>query len=52
MAFRWRADDGPLLAVFGFAFPSSTKKSCIVGPPLAKLSGSAATKISYFQQLP
>ena len=26
MAFRWRADDGPLLVVFGSSLPSSTKK--------------------------
>ena len=27
MAFRWRADDGPLLVVFGSSLPSSTKKT-------------------------
>ena len=26
MAFRWGADDGPLLVVFGSSLPSSTKK--------------------------
>ena len=26
MAFRWRADDGPFIAVFGSSIPSSTKK--------------------------
>ena len=35
-AFRWRADVGPLMVVFGSSLPSSTKKT-----PLAKLSGSA-----------
>ena len=24
MAFRWRADDGPFIAIFGFSIPSST----------------------------
>ena len=28
MAFRWLADDGPLLVVFGFSLPSATKKIC------------------------
>ena len=28
MAFRWLADDGPLLEVFGFSLPSATKKIC------------------------
>ena len=36
-AFRWRADDGPLIVLFG---SSNKKKRCKVGPPLAKLSGS------------
>ena len=27
MAFRWRADDGPLKVVFGSSLPSSTKKT-------------------------
>ena len=35
-AFRWRADIGPLMVVYGSSLPSSTKKT-----PLAKLSGSA-----------
>ena len=27
--FKWHfADDGPLLVVFGYSFPSSTKKAC------------------------
>ena len=26
MAFRWRADDGPLIVVLGSAIPSSTKE--------------------------
>ena len=41
LAFRWRADDDPLKVVFGSFLPSSTKKRAKVGPPLAKLSGSA-----------
>ena len=28
MAFRWRADNGPLNVVFGSSLPSSTKKTC------------------------
>ena len=41
LAFRWRADDGPLIVVLGSSLPSSTKKNVCVGPPLTKLSGSA-----------
>ena len=49
MAFRWRADEGPLVLVFGFSLPSSTKKIIIKkglsrfldGLPLTKPSGSA-----------
>ena len=41
MAFRWRADDGPLTVVFESSLSSSTKNIVKVGPPLAKLSGSA-----------
>ena len=46
MAFRWRADDGPLIVIFEFSHPSSTKnqqkKNVVkVGPPLTKFSGSA-----------
>ena len=41
MAFRWRADDDPLIVVLGFSLPSSTKKTVKVGPPLTKLSVSA-----------
>ena len=41
MAFRWRADDGPFIAVFGCPIPSSTKNPIKFGPPLTKLSGSA-----------
>ena len=26
MVFRWQADDGPFIAVFGPSIPSSTKK--------------------------
>ena len=43
MTFRWRADDGPVKAVFRSSIPRSTKKRYqnLVGPPLTKLSGSA-----------
>ena len=47
MAFRWRADDGPLKVVLGSSLPSSTKikeeKKNVVkdGPPQTNLSGSA-----------
>ena len=43
MAFRWRADDGPILAVFGSSLPSLTeeKNAVRVVPPLTTLSGSA-----------
>ena len=38
MAFRWWADDGPILVVFGSTHLLKKKK---VAPPLKKLSGSA-----------
>ena len=44
MAFRWRADDGPLIVLFESTQPSSTKKKqkkVKVGPPQTKFSGSA-----------
>ena len=45
MMFRWRADDDPLIEVFGSSLPISKNKNKIklvkVGPPLTKLSGSA-----------
>ena len=45
MAFRWRADDGPFIEVFGSSLHSSTKQIVVkVGPPLSKLSGSAYVK--------
>ena len=35
MEFRWWADDGQFIAVFGSYIPSSTKKKVIkFGPPL------------------
>ena len=43
MVFGWRADDGPLLVVFGSSLPSSTKQTTNnvrVGAPLTKRSGS------------
>ena len=48
MAFHWRADDGPFIAVLGSSLPSSTKKGGIkFGPPLTKLSGSAHEILHY-----
>ena len=42
MAFPWRADDGPILVVFGSSLPHQLKKTLVkCGPPLTKLSGSA-----------
>ena len=45
MAFNWRADDGPIKAVFGSSIPHQLKKQkknvIKFGPPLTKLSGSA-----------
>ena len=42
MAFRWRADDGPFIVIFGSSIPSSTKFLFIeFGPILLKLSGPA-----------
>ena len=46
MVFRWRANDGPIKAVFGSSIPPSSKKNTDkknvikFGPPLTKLSGS------------
>ena len=42
MAFRWWADDGSLLVVFGplISLSKKTPKNVGVGPSLAKLSGS------------
>ena len=43
MAFRWRADDGPFIEVFGSSIPSLTKNKRTMikfGPPLTKLFGS------------
>ena len=46
MAFHLRADDGPLLVVFGaYISPliiNKKDRQSRVGPPLTKLSGSAA----------
>ena len=32
MAFRWRADDGPLLVLFGSSFPLSKKQKKMLDP--------------------
>ena len=48
MTFRWRADGGPHIVVFGS--PLQLKKTVVkVGPPLTKLSGSAHA-LSWFCQ--
>ena len=36
MAFRWRADDGPLIVIFGSSLQSPTKKSCQSWTPSGK----------------
>ena len=36
MAFRWRAEDGPFIVVFGSSIPSSTKKSYQIRTPSDK----------------
>ena len=44
MALRWRANDGPLIVVFGSSLQQKNNKQknvVNVGPPLTKLSGSA-----------
>ena len=42
MAFRWRAQDGPLILVFGiFLLHQTNEKRCQGWTPLAKLSGAA-----------
>ena len=41
MAFRWRADDGPLIVVLASTKKRQKKNVVKVGPPLTKLSGSA-----------
>ena len=40
MAFRWRAEVGLFIVVFGFSLTYQLKKVVKVGPPLTKLSGS------------
>ena len=57
MAFHWRADDGPLLVLFGSSFPLSKnkqkKKNIVrVGPPLAKISECAHGNGSLQSYLP
>ena len=36
MAFRWRADDGPFIAVFGSSIPSSTENNYLIWTPSDK----------------
>ena len=52
MAFRWRADEGPLMVVIDPSSPHQTKKKqkknpVKIGPPLKKLSGSAHEVYSF-----
>ena len=48
MAFRWRADDGPLKGVLGSPTLINLKKNVVkVGPPLTNLSGSAQVMFIY-----
>ena len=51
MVFRWQADDGPFIAVFGSYIPSSTKKEIVIkfGLPLTKLSGSAHDTLTQYE---
>ena len=48
MAFHWRADDGPLLELFGSSFPLSKKRKKKSWTSLAELSGSAHEHILPF----
>ena len=42
MVFRWQANDGPFIAIFGYSIPPSTKKKRNqIWTPSAKLSGFA-----------
>ena len=41
MAFRWRADNSPLIAVLDSPSPHQLKNVVKAGPPLTKRSGSA-----------
>ena len=43
MAFRWRADGGPLILAFGSSLKLKTK--IVKDPPLTKHSGSAHAKM-------
>ena len=48
LAFRWRADVGPHIVVFGpFLLSTTRKKKPQSWTPLAKLSGSAHEKITF-----
>ena len=54
MAFRWQADDGPLIVLF-FNLPPliKLKKNVVkVGPPLTKLSGPAHVRLADAQAGP
>ena len=52
MVFRWRADDGPFLTVFGSSIPSSTNEKLSNLDPSDKLSGSAHVNVYLCVQLP
>ena len=47
MAFRWRADDGPIIVVIG-SFTASPPQVAEVVPPPTKLIGSAHAKLLTF----
>ena len=52
MAFRWRADDGPLIVVLDSFYSQeqakkTTQKRCHIWAPFDKLSGSAHLFIGY-----
>ena len=48
MAFRWRADVGPHIVVFGSSLLSTTKKTKQKNPSKFDPSGSAHEKIAFF----
>ena len=49
-AFRWRADDGPFIVIFGSSIPSSTKKNRYQRTPSDKTSWIRACGLSFVVQ--
>ena len=49
VAFRWRADGGPFIAVFESSIPHQVKNVIKFGPPLTKLSESAHVGVCLVQ---